>query len=330
MTNESLDSLLSPCSIIGPFLGPMLIGIMIEQLLLGIICSQAVVYFRYHFNSDTSFCRSIVTCLVVSTILLGIMDFTMLYYRLVRDYGDCEKFDTQDWMSWMEPGFTAWVAFVTHIFYILRCWAVTRSLVICVFLETVSLVSLVCGVKITISCFIVGRLSQLPRVIFFPSIIWFALTSACDLSIAAVLVFYLWNSRSILRSNDAMITRLRRMSMETGLFTAICTLLNLIFFIFGTPVGYGLSGQYSISHIYTLSVLYTLLGRQDLRNILREGSGTFVTDFQSSFLAAGVLSTTSVDNHFHSEGLRQRSQILNITTYDDCRSKPKQSRSNDA
>jgi hypothetical protein len=74
MAAENLDNLPPLGSIVALCLAPMVIGIMIEQLLLGIIFSQAAVYFYYHFSSDTSFCRSIVTCLVVSTVLLGMMD----------------------------------------------------------------------------------------------------------------------------------------------------------------------------------------------------------------------------------------------------------------
>lgn len=325
--DEGSSSPLTPCSAIGPFLGPMLIGIMIEQFLLGIICYQAVAYFRYHFSSDTSFCRSIVACLVVSTILLGILDFTTLYYRLIWEYGDCEKFDIMDWMLWMEPSLTAWVAFVTHIFYIFRCWTVTRSPAICIFLGVVALNSLASGINVAITCFSVGRLSQLPRVVV-PSIIWFALTSACDACIAVVLVIYLWRRGSVLRSTDAMISRLRRMSLETGSLTAICALLNLIIFGFTPQTGYGMAAQYSISHSYTLSVLYTLLGRQDLRNILHDGSGTLITDLRSSFLAAGVLSTTSVDNRFNGEGPRLRSKTSNVVTGDNDRLKLEQLQEN--
>jgi hypothetical protein len=156
MPDESLDNLQQLKALVDNFLGPIVTGIMIEQLLLGIICSQAVTYFRCHFSNDTSFCRSIVTCLVVSTAVLGILDLcvhwlphhfllmskahllpfksTALYHRLVRDFGDYDKFDLQDWILWAEPSLTAWIGFVAHIFYIFRCWAVTHSLAVCMLL----------------------------------------------------------------------------------------------------------------------------------------------------------------------------------------------------
>lgn len=295
MTDESFDNHLPPCYIVEKFLAPVVAGTMVEQWLLGIICSQAVMYFRHHFNSDTIFCRSIVTCLVAFTILLGILDFVALYRRLVPDYGNCYKFDLQDWILWAEPAFTAWIGFVAHIFYIFRCWAVTRSLAVCIFLGVVALNALVSGITVTVYCFAAGRLSNRAGVVT-PATVWFISTSVCDMGIAIVLVIYLWGKQSVLRSTNTMINRLRWTSIETGSPTAMCALLNLFLFAAMPERGYDLLFQYSISHLYTISVLYTLLGRQDLRHILHEGAGTFVTDFRNSFLAAGVLSPISSES----------------------------------
>lgn len=233
---------------------------------------------------------------------------TMLYHNLVSNYGDSEKFDLQNWIAWTEPSLTAWIAFVAHIFYIFRCWAITRSLAVCVFLGVVALSALVSGINFTILCFSGGRLSNLSGTVstFIP---WFLSTVICDLSIAIFLVLYLWRKERVLRSSNAMISRLQRTSIETGFLTAICALLNFIFFLCIPDKGYDMIIHYSISHLYTISVLYTLLAREDLRNILREGSGTLVSEFQSSFLAAGALSTTSLDNRFNGEVYRRRNQV---------------------
>lgn len=324
MTEEGSDNHAISCSIMHFFLGPMVAGMMIEQFLLGTICYHTTTYFRYHFNSDTFFCKSIVVCLVAFTASLGILDFITLYRRLVSDYGECEKFDTQDWTAWMEPSLTACIAFVAHIFYIFRCWAVIRSPVVCISLGVVALSALISGITSTIFCFSIGRVSKLEEVII-PAIIWFASSGICDLGIASVLVLYFWRRESVLRSTNTVITRLRRTSVETGLLTAVCALVNLILFASMPEKGYGMLVHYPMSHVYTLSVLYTLLGRQDLRHILDEGSGTLVSDFRSSFLVAGVLSTTSLDNQFKDDGLRLRNKMSNIVVHNDCQLKPRQS-----
>lgn len=301
----------SGCSIIDIFLSPMVIGVMLEQWLLGIICSQAATYFRYHFSTDSTFCRSIATCLVISTVFLGILDFISLYRSLVWDYGNCEKFDLQDWITYTEPSITAWIAFVAHIFYIFRCWAVTRSLPVCVILGTVALNSLVSGIATTVYGFSAGRMSKLSEIVV-PAVIWFTSTGVCDLGISTVLLIYLWPKECVFRTTNAMISRLRRTTLETGLLTTLCAILNVILFATMPDKAFDMLLQYSTSHLYTLSVLYTLLGRHDLRSILNEGSGTFVTDFRTSFLAAGVLSASSLDDCLEGDGSRMRNRTSNI------------------
>jgi hypothetical protein len=76
-------TVLPPSSMVISSLGPMLTGMMIEQLALGIVCSQASEYFRYHFSSDRPFSRSIVTSLVILNVFLGIMDTYACFLRVV-------------------------------------------------------------------------------------------------------------------------------------------------------------------------------------------------------------------------------------------------------
>lgn len=163
--------------------------------------------------------------------------------------------------------------------------------------------------------------------VIIPTTVWVVSTSLCDLGIAIVLVVHLRRRRSVLCSIDAMITRLERITIGTGLLTSICMLLNLVLFVTIPNKGYGMVLQYSISRLYTLSVLYTLLGRQDLRNILDKGSGTIVTEFRSSFLAAGVLSVFTPDDPPKGDAFRMQNKTssVQIVVYGDPNSRAKQS-----
>lgn len=279
MGAESLSTVfLPPASAVSTSLGPLLTVIMIEQFLLGIVCSQATTYFRYHFCGDGRFIRSIVTFLVVLTIFLGALDFVAIYQTTILDFGNFNKFDLQNWTGWVEPGVTALVALIAHIFYIGRCWTITRSLPFVVFLGIVALLAFASGITVSVYCFVLGRLSELAGA-KVTSYIWFLSTSICDLSIASFLAVYFWRNTSVVRNTNVMLSRLRRTTIEAGSLTAVCALLNLILFATLAPSSYYLLAQYSMSHLYTLSVLYTLLGRQGLREILGTGTGTLVTGF---------------------------------------------------
>lgn len=158
---DNLSPLLS--SLVATVLGPMVMGVMIEQFLLGIVCYQAITYFCYHFSSDAFFCRSIVIFPVVFTLFQSVLDFIVIFRRLIRDYSNYESLDLQDWVFWMEASLTAWVAFIAHILYVLRGCVVTKPLPVCMFLGVVALTALVSGITVTKVCFSLGRMSKLAR-----------------------------------------------------------------------------------------------------------------------------------------------------------------------
>lgn len=266
-----------PASTVTASLGPLLTGMMIGLFLLGIVCSQSITYFRYYFSHDGTFIRLIVAFLFVLVVFLGIMDFVSIYQSIIIGYGDFDKFDRQNWASWAEPAVTALVSSIAHAFYIHRCWAVTHSLVVIISLSLVALLAFASGITISVYCFMLGRMSKLAGAVI-PSNIWLLSASVCDISIAIILLSRFW-SGGVLRGSSAMLSRLRRITVEAGLLTAICDILNLVLFATFAPASYYLLAQYSISHLYALSVLYTLLGRQDLRELLSNGTDTLVTGF---------------------------------------------------
>lgn len=152
-------------SLVSISLGPLLTGVMIEHLVLGIVCSQTATYFRHHFSNDGLFIRSIVTSLAVLNILIGIMNLLSIYRSTVLAFGDFDKYDRLDWASWAGPGVTALVALVAHTFYICRCWTVTRSLPILIFLIIVPFLAFASGITVSIFCFVLGRLSKIAKAI---------------------------------------------------------------------------------------------------------------------------------------------------------------------
>jgi hypothetical protein len=97
------------------------------------------------FDQLLSLLLSSISCLVswicASTVeLLSKMTYlpfygsVSIYQGTVLSFGDFDKFDLQGWTTWAEPGVTALVALIAHVFYIRRCWSVTRSLPIVIFL----------------------------------------------------------------------------------------------------------------------------------------------------------------------------------------------------
>ncbi|PBK75450.1 hypothetical protein ARMSODRAFT_970103 [Armillaria solidipes] len=264
-------------SVINVTFGPLVTGVWMQQLLMGFILAQMADYYRDHFTHDTLFNKTIVSLLLFFNLFIGGLDFHVLYRTSVLGYGNYEAFDLQQWTMWTEPGFTAIVGFVAQVFFLVRCWRITRSTIIVVLLTVLVLFSFGSGLAVCGSFIEKKRFSLLGQ-FSLPITLWLISTSVADIGIAGVLVFYLLKSRTTFKKTDRVIYRLIQTSMETSAFTALIAILNLILFLPLQNTAYHLLPQFSMSRVYTLTVMVTLLSRTSLRAILDStGHASFAT-----------------------------------------------------
>jgi len=290
-----------PQSVIADGFGPLVTGMMIQQLLFGILCSQMATYYRYHFSRDSTFYKTIVSTLAILNVVIGCLDFHVLYRSAVLHYGNFDYFDLQDWTMWSEPGLTAIIGGVAQVFFLSRCWQFSRSWSILTGLTLLTLFAIGSGLSVSIAFFQVKRFSQLA---FIPTQItlWLVSTSICDIAIAGVLIMYLIKSKTPVKRTDAIISRLMRQSMETSAVTAICAALNFIFYKALPTTAYHLLPQYSMSRIYTMTVIYTLLARTELRELGASRTGTMMTGFIDSGNGPGNGVRVTVDTTTRRDG----------------------------
>ncbi|KAK0469988.1 uncharacterized protein EV420DRAFT_1634385 [Desarmillaria tabescens] len=297
-----------PQSVVNVTFGPLVTGVWMQQLLMGFILAQMADYYRDHFNHDTLFNKTIVSLLLFFNLFIGGLDFHVLYRTSVLGYGDYEAFDLQQWTMWTEPGFTAIVGFVAQVFFLVRCWRITKSTITVVFLTILVLFSFGSGLAVSGSFIEKKRFSLLGQ-FSLPITLWLISTSVADIGIASVLVFYLLQSRTSFKKTDAVIYRLVQMSMETSAFTAIVALLNLILFLPLQDTAYHLLPQFSMSRVYTLTVMVTLLSRTSLRAVLDStGHASFATALRDAThdpmhgrIKVGVSTTVMNDAGLESE-----------------------------
>ncbi|KAE9401453.1 hypothetical protein BT96DRAFT_974734 [Gymnopus androsaceus JB14] len=258
-----------PQEMINATFGAMVSGIWIQQLFLGFILAQMVDYYRYHFLEDSIFNKTVVTLLLAFNLLLGGTDFHVLYRSAVLFYGEYEFYNLQAWTFWIEPGFTAVVGFLAHMFFLVRCHRMIKSKLITACLTLVVLFSLIEGLAVSASLFKDKTFESIGR-FRTPVILWLVSTPLADVSIATVLIVHLLKSRTHYKSTNMVITRMVIKSMETSGMTAIVASLNLFLWLPLQNAAYYLLPQFSMSRIYTITVLATLLARDEYRNILND------------------------------------------------------------
>ncbi|KAE9398275.1 hypothetical protein BT96DRAFT_859329 [Gymnopus androsaceus JB14] len=258
-----------PQEVIATTFGPLVSGIWMQQLLLGFILAQMVDYYRYHFQTDSIFNKTVVTLLLVLNLLLGGTDFHVLYRASVLFYGQYEFFNLQEWTMWLEPGWTAIVGFLAQLFFLVRCQRIVQSKFITAILTLLVLFSVGAGLAVSGS-FVKDKTFSSLSEFKTPIILWLVSTSVADVSIASVLITHLLRSRTHFQKTNTVITRMVITSMETSAMTGIVATLNLVLFLPLQQTAYHLLPQFSMSRVYTITVMVTLLARTENRNIMND------------------------------------------------------------
>ncbi|KAJ7923877.1 hypothetical protein B0H13DRAFT_1579893, partial [Mycena leptocephala] len=242
--------------------GAMVVGLMVQQFLLGCIAALACTpTFCGSFGQQPRFVRCLVGGLLVLNTVEAAMDLHIIYRTLVTHYGQYFFFDLQTWTMWAEPGVTAAVGFLAHLFFTRRCLKFVKSSAVLVML-------LFCQVSI---CFYkVKRFSEL-RKMPVPIYLWLISTAATDIIIAVILCFCLYRARTCVKRTKSVLMKLILSSLETSFCTTICAILNLIFVRSPThPTGlsdelHSLIPQFSLCRLYTITVLFTVIQNNRLR-----------------------------------------------------------------
>ncbi|KAJ7867824.1 hypothetical protein B0H13DRAFT_1636010, partial [Mycena leptocephala] len=265
-----------PQSVIKSTVGAMVVGLMIQQLLLGMIVLWGSRYYvRFHFR-DTWFYQSIVGALLVLNALEFSMDFHVLYRTTVTYYGQYAFFDLQTWTMWAEPGITVYhsliypniealtswraaIGLLAQVFFIQRCWKVTHeSWPVLIFLVFLLLLCFGPGMAVSVSFAMVRLFSQIAK-ISIPICLWLISTAVTDVAIAGILCTKLYRSNSDFKRTGAVVRRIMYLSVETSAITAFIATVNLVFYFTWKDSAWHLVPQFSICRVYTITVLVTLL-----------------------------------------------------------------------
>ncbi|KAF7326819.1 hypothetical protein MSAN_02497400 [Mycena sanguinolenta] len=131
--------------------------------------------------------------------------------------------------------------------------------------------------------------------------IWLALTAACDLVIALGMSYALYTRKTGFSIVDGQISRIIRLTLETGTLTAAAALADIILFLAFPMTTTNFIVDFPLSALYTCSVLAMLNSRQARkpRDLEQAHSGLQMLpdSHQLSTFKARILPTSS--NHGH-------------------------------
>lgn len=232
--------------------------------------TQTFLYFTT-YKKDKTWMKLFVATLFICDTLNSAFDVAFVYIPLVEKYGDVEALSYATWVFNTDPAMTAIIALMVQMFFAWRVKVLTNSWPAVFFIAFCSICQWCGGVGTAIACGII------PEFIHFQKfqvivIIWLAFSAVADTAITMALVWHLRKHKTGFTATDDIVNKIIRMTVQTGMITALCATIDLILFL-ASPSGLHLTFNLPLSKLYTNSLMSSLNSRSGWKYGSGAGNG---------------------------------------------------------
>ncbi|KAK0430064.1 hypothetical protein EV421DRAFT_353723 [Armillaria borealis] len=212
--------------------GSVIVAYLLHWGLFGTLSVQLYLYYLA-FPNDRKFTK----CLVYGIYIVEFVQTMLVTHDVFAifgyGYGDLEALTDMhfDWLT--VPIVSAVIACVGQVFYAYRIYILSlKSRIVPAFIICVSLTTSVAAIITGIYSFQAGNLIKLNNLkTSIAAGIWCGGSALCDIVIAICMTYYLMRSNTSLRRTQMLVTKLIRLTIETGSATALVALLTCILFL---------------------------------------------------------------------------------------------------
>ncbi|KAK0190299.1 hypothetical protein F5146DRAFT_1193764 [Armillaria mellea] len=258
--------------------GPMIIGLYVNIILLGVIATQMYMYLNA-YRKDRLWMKIFVVVLFIANVANTAFLCKFLYTSLILNFGDDAYLSRADWVFATDPALTGIIAGMVQLFFAWRVKVLTNNL----WLVSIVAVCALAGTGAAIATsFEVGNTPEFVKFQNFKVvvIIWLAAECVSDILISGILVWQLCVHSSLqfgttsdsrasgqkrrktgFQSTDELVDRIIRLTVQTGLITSICAIIDLALFL-SDPTGTHLIFNFPLSKLYTNTMMSTLNSRR--------------------------------------------------------------------
>ncbi|KAL4243310.1 DUF6534 domain-containing protein [Abortiporus biennis] len=238
--------------------GPIFIGVVFNILLYGIMITQTFLYFTV-YKRDKMWMKLFVSVLFLCDTLNCAFDIAFVYIPLVNNFDNVMALQNASWVFATDPAMTAIIALMVQLFFTWRVKVLTGSIPAVIFIAFCSICQWCGGMGTAIA---VGMIPEFTHFQKFKVIviIWLAFSAVADTAITVALVWHLRKHRTGFSATDDVVNKIIRMTVQTGLVTALCAVIDLIAFL-SSPSGLHLIFNLPLSKLYTNSLMSSLNSR---------------------------------------------------------------------
>lgn len=243
----------------------MLVGVFLNCILYGVLSVQTFIYFQT-YKKDNPRIRALVWYLYILETLNTGFDMGLMLEPLVVRYATPEAVTRVPIMLSADPIVTVMISTPVQIFMAWRIKVISKSNLLMWTIIFFSICSFIGGLANTIAVTIINEFAHLHQ--FDGSVItWLGSSAITDILITVSLVWSLWKARTRVRATDDAITRIIRLTVQTGLLTAVSASLDVILFIALPNTTVNFVWDFALSKLYTNALMSTLNARAGWGNL---------------------------------------------------------------
>ncbi|KAF9490595.1 hypothetical protein BDN71DRAFT_1592778 [Pleurotus eryngii] len=250
---------------VGLLFGPMLIGVYLNTILYGVLVVQTFIYYQTYKN-DKPWIRYLILYLFILETLNTGFDIGMMYEPLIVRYATPRATIVAPIMLSADPIATVMISTPVQLFIAWRINIITKSRLTAGIVSFFSICAFIGGIATTISVTLIPEYARLHE--FDGAVItWLASSAAADIVITSSLVISLYRRKTGVRATDDVINRIIRLSVQTGMITAISAAADVIIFVVVPNTTLNFVWDFALSKLYTNSLLSTLNARAGWNNL---------------------------------------------------------------
>ncbi|KAJ7032196.1 hypothetical protein C8F04DRAFT_1396785 [Mycena alexandri] len=224
----------SPGFVIVELSGPQLLAFSMDWALFAVLTVQLYLYYQA-FPNDRVFTKGLVYTVYCISLLQVIFETIDAFNTFGYRFGDPSALATTEFAWLVAPVFQGIVACIVQSFYAYRLYQLSKSRVVPSILVFAALVIGVYPYTDTADRPNLAKLGLNLSTGHTAIIVIFMVgTASIDIIIAGCMTYYLTKSDTGFRRTHALATKLIRLSIETGVFTALVAIVILALF-FGIP-----------------------------------------------------------------------------------------------
>ncbi|KAJ7290261.1 hypothetical protein C8J57DRAFT_1114292 [Mycena rebaudengoi] len=239
---------------------PLFVGTILNFMLFGALFVQVYLYF-IAFPADRRFTKILVVFVFTMEILQTMTDVRNTGELFGTRWGDREVMDRVGWAWFSVPVVGSIIAAVGQNFFAYRIYILSSKIWIPGIIAILTIVQMGAGIWSGVQIYNAQKFSRL-NMHMKTTTVWLAASAVCDLIVVAATVLSLAKERNpeFRRQTNATVSRIIRLTVETGVVCAMFALLDLALFA-KFENNYHLAVCMPLSKIYSNSIMVILNSR---------------------------------------------------------------------